>query len=587
MLPDCRSWATQHGAVLFAVNPAEAFGFGLPDASLSSWSDRPSSGVFLGELYRQDRVRAELSAVGVDGGRDDVALVAASYATWGEEAFGRLEGIFCVALWDPDERKLVLYRDATCARSLYWYQGEGWVAVGTRLDILNEVPGLAVKIGAPGLHEYLRFLDISPPNTIFQQIRALEPGQTGRSFGAGVEYRDPGRWRELGSPRVGPGGGNPPPFETCLNELDAALRASVAARLDSAGPTAVFLSGGIDSALLCAIAADLDRDRINAFTVGFEQGRFDETPVAAGIAAYLGIRHHRLCYDDRTYAGAFERFVESVDVPFADPAGLPTWLMFHDCREVADVALDGTGADTLVGVMPARHIRIATQYAARLPAALRRLGTAMLRRIPALAGYTPILDFDLPQNLLIRWHGWSQAEIEALCRTAVSLDQTRFFRLYRQFSASDHFGRYSALLGNLPDDRIHQAAEVTGLRVRFPYWDAEVERIVRGLPQSYRYTEAQPKRLLRALLARYLPRPLWDLPKHGFDFPFVAFLRRDDHALVRRYLDPAILDRFELVRGDLVERYVRQFVRGDDELGFRIWGLVVLFAWLESHSEPR
>jgi asparagine synthase (glutamine-hydrolysing) len=141
------------------------------------------------------------------------------------------------------------------------------------------------------------------------------------------------------------------------------------------------------------------------------------------------------------------------------------------------------------------------------------------------------------------------------------------------------------LLGNLPDDRVHQAAELTSLRVRFPYGDRRVVDLVRGLPLAYRYTDAEPKRLLRALLGRYVPRHLWDVPKHGFDFPFVDVLHYDSHALVRRYLGPRVLERHGLVDPAMVENYAQAFRAGDRSMGFRIWGLVVLFAWLEHHDE--
>jgi asparagine synthase (glutamine-hydrolysing) len=251
---------------------------------------------------------------------------------------------------------------------------------------------------------------------------------------------------------------------------------------------------------------------------------------------------------------------------------------------VVDAVLDGTGADTLLGVMPARHLRIATQYAALLPRALRHAIAGVLRRIPGTAGYAPVFDFDAPEDLLIRWKGWTRDEIAALTGAPVDFGDTRFFRIYRRFAPAEHFERYSALLGNLPDDRVHQAAELTGLKVRFPYWDGRVEQLIRSLPRDYRYTAAEPKRLLRALLGRYVPRHLWDVPKHGFDFPFVALLQYDSFALVRRYLDTGRLKRQGLVEARMVDEYIEAFEAGDSGLGFRIWALVVLFAWLEHHQ---
>ncbi len=580
----CRPWAEQRGGTqLLGIPPVSVFGFAADTEAPQPWSDSRASGVFLGEFYQLETMRADLAAAGMEVAAEPATLIPAGYVAWGAGLFARLEGLFSVVLWDHRQQTLVLYRDGSCARALYWHQGDGWAACATRLDLLASMPGVSKGIAPAGLHEYLRFLDVSPPHTIHAGISALEPGLPAHFDGVALRYA---RQPPVAIPPVAPprlSATETPPFESCVTELDDALRASVAARLNREGPTGVFLSGGVDSTLLCAIAASFDPRAVEAFTVGFQEHGFDETPVAAEIAAHLGVRHHRLIYDQAAYVKGFEALVAGADLPFADPAAVPTLLLFQDCRQVVTAALDGTGADTLVGVMPARYIRIATQYAARLPRALRRAGGALLRRLPGLAAYAKMLEFDAPEDLLIRWKGWSRAEIESLRGAEVRFDHTRFFTIYRQFGHGDHLPRYSALLGNLPDDRIHQAVELTGLRVRFPYWDATVERLIRRLPLSYRYSDAQPKRLLRALLARYLPRSLWDLPKHGFDFPFIPFLQYDDHALVRRYLDPGLLDRHGLVQPEMVGRYTRAFRDGDLGLGFRIWALVVLFAWLEHH----
>lgn len=577
-------WASRRGVrVLFSAGAVVGFATGSRETQLRAWSGNGSCGVVLGELYEPERIRRELGKAGVAAIADDeAALILRAYAAWGESCFRFLDGAFCTVLWDSQRGRLVLYRDATCARSLYWYQGERWAAVASRLDLLTTIPGVGRHIGGKGLHEYLRFLDISPPNTIYADVRAIEAGVPAAFLGDQLTY---GPARAMRRPCVPhrPGSGSPPSFESSVDALDQALHSSVRARLAADFRTGAFLSGGIDSALVCAIAADIDRSSVEGFTLGFQERAYDETPVAQGIAKALGIRHHCFRYKMAEFADAFDSFLAAIDFPFADPAGLPTFLLYHDCRTRVDAVLDGTGADTLLGVMPARYLRIATQYAALLPAALRHAFASIVRYWSPLAGYAPIFDFDAPEELLIRWKGWSRTEIEALCGCPVSFQGTRFFRIYRSFPSNAHFERYSALLGNLPDDRVHQSAEVASLKIRFPYWDERVERLIAGLPLNYRFTQAEPKRILRALLARYVPQPLWDVPKHGFDFPFLKLLRYQNARLVKRYLDCSVTNSYPLFRDEVLRAYVSQFLEGDDKLAFRIWALVVLFGWLSHH----
>lgn len=570
-------WAEgRGGSRVVDAKPLTVIRFGEGSSGPAICRESGVSVVVSGEMYN---LRSASPADRGEAGEDPARLAALAYKSGGDAAFQGLSGLFCGALWDVKRQQLSLFRDGSGARALYWYQGEGWMAAATRLDYLVGMPDVPKGICNVGLHEYLRFLDVSAPNTIYANVQAVEPGMTVHFRRAQVTVSGPAEQPALAQPEADLS------FEDSVSALDAALRTSVARRLAQSRKTGVFLSGGVDSALLCAMAASIDPAGIEAFTVGFDEPAFDEGTVARDISSHLGIRHHCLRYEEADYAGAFAEFCGAVDLPFADPAGLPTLLLFKDCRGIVDTVLDGTGADTLVGVMPARHARLATQYAAALPPALRRVGSSLLRALPGTAGYAPVLEFERPEEVLIRWKGWSRTEIQALCGGDVSLAQTKFYRVYRQFRGGDHLARYSALLGSLPDDRVHQAAEITGLRIRFPYWDGAVEEVIRRMPEGFRYSENQPKRVLRALLARYLPRRIWDLPKHGFDFPFQALLRREDHALVRRYLAPEQLARFGLVDAERVGSYLNRFMQGDDGIAFRIWALVVLHAWLEHHYE--
>ena len=275
------------------------------------------------------------------------------------------------------------------------------------------------------------------------------------------------------------------------------LARAVAERIPKEGTVASFLSGGLDSSLICALANEQAGDRIEAVTVGFHEAPNDESATAARIALHLKIPHRVLRFSLDEYHAAFPAWIASLDFPYADPAGLPTFLAYREVRRTHAVALDGTGADELFAIMPARHVRVAGQYVARLPRGVRAHITHALGRLGPLARYRPLFDFDEPEELLIRWHGWKRREIEALLGEPVSLAHTRFYRLYRSFPASAHLARYSALFDSFPSDRVFQSAAATGLRVRLPFQASPVQEYMRALPMEYRYHPGEPKRLLR------------------------------------------------------------------------------------------
>ena len=505
-------------------------------------------------------------------------IVLAGWQRWATDFLKHADGVFALAL--QADKDLFLYRDASCLVSLHFCVGaHGQVAFATDARSLLGLGWARHGIARRSLHEYLRFGDIAAPATIFEGVRAVEAGQLVRCSPSGVEAM-PG---PVAEPKAAD---SPANFTAAVEALDVHLRRSVQLRLVDAKRPAAFLSGGIDSALICALAARVRPDMM-AVTVGFDGAAHDETPVAARIARHLGLRHEVLRFGHPQYVDAFERLSRQFEQPMADPATPATLLAFEHCREHFDTVLDGTGADEAVGAMPPRHVRLAVEYGSLLPQALRRILVRGMRAIPGIAGYTPILDFEHPADTMIRWRGFTRPEIEALCGEPVSFADTAFYRTFARFPRHAHYERYSALLNAMPCDRLNQATQVSGMRVRYPFLDRDTDRFIRQLRTEWRYLPGQPKRILRALLARYVPAPIWDLPKHGFDFPLQQFLAADDHALVRRYLEAGRwLDR-GLLRADLVRGYARRFMAGDRRLAFRVWALVVLGAWLENHDELR
>ncbi len=504
------------------------------------------------------------------------AAVHALLAAWRQRGTAGLrdfEGRFCCLLHTPGG--LLAYREASGLCSMFVRRAPDgrWMAAET-VDALRAASPSVARIERGSLHEYLRLLDIAAPASFLEGVQALQAGRALRLLPTGAELVEaaPGSARVAGK------------FDTALAEVDARLQRSVARCLGSCSPVAAFLSGGIDSALVCAIAAR-QRPDITALTVGFDGDRHDEAPTAARIAAHLGLRHEVLRFGRQDCLAAFDRMAAGMDQPMADPATMATILAFDHCRGRFDAVLDGTGADEAVGAMPPRHVRLAVEYGSLVPGSLRRLLVRAMRRVPGLAGYTPLLDFEHPAETLMRWKGFTRAEIEELCGEPVSLEHTTFYRTFARFPRGAHFERYSALLDAMPCDRLTQAMKLTGLRVRFPFCARDVDGFLRQLPTEWRHAPGQPKRILRELLARYVPRELWDGPKHGFDFPLHEFLSGDGHMLVQRHvLEGRWLGR-GLLKPEVVRRYARQYIAGDRRLMFRVWALVVLGAWLDRHED--
>jgi asparagine synthase (glutamine-hydrolysing) len=546
-------------------------------AGTASWQAASTSGgpiglALCGEIYNVHELR---DLLGLPAGTTLPEVMAAAWRRWSLGLLPRLNGVFALALRDGDE--LLLYRDPSGLQNLFFSTAHsGQISFATDLGTMRKLPGIGRRLSRRSVHEYLRFLDVAAPHTLFEDVAAVEAGQALRWTVRGISVQ--------AIPPSTADDASPTSFAEAVDRLDEHLQRSVQARLAGAARPAAFLSGGVDSSLLCALAAH-QRPDMTALTVGFDGAPYDEAPIAQRVAARLGIAHEVLRFSREQHLAAFETLGLRMEQPSADPAIPATVLAFDQCRDRFDAVLDGTGADEVVGGIPPRHVRLAVEYGSLLPASARRALAGVLKAMPALAGYAPLVDFEHPADTMIRWRGFTRPEIEALCGAPVSFADTQFYRTFARYPRGAHFERYSALVDVMPCERLNQATLATGMAPRYPYWDMPTARYIRQLRTDYRTLPGEPKRILRTLLARYVPRNLWEAPKHGFDFPLWDFLSADDYQLVRRHLGPGCRLEAAGIRAEPVQAYVRQFTAGDRSLTFRVWALVVLGAWLEGHGD--
>jgi asparagine synthase (glutamine-hydrolysing) len=272
-----------------------------------AWAD-PAGVAFHGELYNLPEIARELS-LAAGAGADTV--LRAGWQRWSTDLLDRLDGVFAIAVRDGSD--LVLYRDPSGMRSLYAQIGDdGRLAFATDVQTLLNLPGTRRRLSRRSLHEYLRFLDIAAPHSIYDGVVAPEAGQAYRWSGGALRVV-PLPARATGAQHA------PATFEKAVEELDACLHRSVERRLAGAARPAAFLSGGVDSALVCAEAARC-RDDMFAVTVGFEGAAYDESAMAERVASHLRMRHDILRFDRREYIAAFERLCREMSQPMADPA---------------------------------------------------------------------------------------------------------------------------------------------------------------------------------------------------------------------------------------------------------------------------
>ena len=520
----------------------------------------------------------------------DTVVVLEALRREGVEALKAFNGMFALAFWDADKRELVLARDRMGIKPLYYAELPGGLAFASELKaLLAFAPLRQRRLDPAAVHAFLHLGYIPHPYSIYQGIRTLPPGHVLR-FRAGKaslesywsldakleEAQRHGAQQPASSP------------EQAEAQLHALLRSSVGFRLQSDVPLGTFLSGGIDSSLVTALAAEQTNRTLHTFSIGFEEAKFDESAYAQKVAAHLGTEHHAYTL---TYAQARERFEDilgTYDEPFGDSSSIPTMLVSELAAQTVKVILTGDGGDeTHLGYGSYTWADRLGKASWRTAAPLLRLGMQhMPSRYQRVAALLDLPEAEhRPSHIFSQeLYAFSRKELSTLLAPLGSANWTM-----RQWSPGQQAGNTSATQQSLfdahhylPDDllvKVDRASMRVGLECRVPLLDHRLVEFAFGLPAEWRAGGGVSKKLLKAILARYVPRELFERPKWGFGLPVGEWLKGPWKGLVEDYLQPTQLEAAGLVNPDLVAQLLRRFRGGEDYLYFRIWLLVLLHRW--------
>jgi asparagine synthase (glutamine-hydrolysing) len=554
--------------------------------------------VFNGEIYNYKAVRAELARRGAPfrTNSDTEVLLRAAECDW-HESVHTLRGMFAFAAWDDTGGRLLLARDRLGKKPLYYVVERGVLYFASSLSTLRDTASKPYDFDVQAIDRYLTLGYIPAPGTVYRDVCKLAAGTRLVLDGGAVRVDQFWDLAAADPPFEGS-------FEDAVDHTDALLQDAVALRLQSDVPLGVFLSGGIDSSLVAAVAARQSPERIHTFSIGMDESEFDESGYAAEVAAHLGTEH-RLFRVTPDLLTALPEMVWHYGEPFADSSALPTWLLSQQTRSFVTVALGGDGGDE--GFAGYEWYRTAHQLrrtargipepafalagsalgglmrtgiplphgAARARRGLRMLGTPHgARRFAAMRS---LFGPDEAQRL---YAGALAAERTQRGDTASAL----LTALYEQAGGTElRRMRYVDVRSYLADcllPKVDVASMAHSLEVRAPLLDQEIVRFALTLPDAYVSGPDGGKRVLRALLSRYVPRALFERPKRGFTLPLKRWLAGPAfHAVESLTQSPALMDT-GWFRPDGIREMVRQHVANERDHSERLYSLLALNAWL-------
>ena len=479
-------------------------------------------------------------------GHSDTEVILEAFEAWGVTATAkRLIGMFALAWWDGRTRTLWLLRDRIGKKPLYYGCFNGTVLFGSELKALMAHPACERTIDRDALAGYLRFGCYSSSRSVLQGIRQLRPGTAvaipaeGYHPGEPVEHVYWDVCDIAARPRPAANGYDP------TDELEDLLSDAVRRRMIADVPLGAFLSGGIDSSTVVALMQKQSTRPVKTFSVGFNEPRYNEAPFAKAVAEHLGTDHTEIYVPPETALDLIPKLPEWFDEPFADASQIPTLLVSELARRQVTVALSGDGGDELFHGYPWYQFGARLGgVAGTLPLAARR-GLAALLTVPSPAAWDSLARLSpgamRPERLGDRAHKlaawislpsqdllfreirslWSEPEL-LVPGAAEQVDP-----IWAGAAASavpDFLDRMAVidLLTYLPDDiltKVDRATMAVSLEGRCPILDHRVIEFALRLPREHKIAGTKTKIVLKNVLARHVPRPLFERPKQGFEVP--------------------------------------------------------------------
>jgi asparagine synthase (glutamine-hydrolysing) len=547
-----------------------------------------------GEIYNYRELMDELRGQGhTFTTHCDTEVLVHLYEERGPDFVQALRGMFAIAIWDARHGRLVLSRDRFGIKPLYYRVADGQLSFASELKALLRQPGFSREIDPSALEAFLAFNSIPAPLTIFSEARKLPAGHTLVAEGGEVELRRYARPTPVSAEQV-----RTEPEEALAEELRGRLRDSVRAHLVSDVPVGVLLSGGIDSAMLTALAAAESGYRVSTFSIGFEEQSFDELELARLVAKRYGTDHHELVLRPDAVE-LLPRLVEAFDEPFGDSSALPTYLVSQLASDTVKVVLSGEGGDELFG---GYYTYVADRLAPRVGRAAPLI-RPLVERLPSSSGR---VSFDYKAKRFVRGahlppverhHAWkeifsldAQDELLSSPRTTDPLDVYR--ARYVETEGSQGLARLQDLdLGiYLVDDllvKTDRASMAHSLEARVPFLDSVVAELALALETKQKVRGFSKKRLLRRAAAPLLPKEIIRGRKRGFSIPVAAWLRGDLAPFARDVLSPEAVERQGYLDPAAVTRVLDDHISGKEDLSRQIWGLLNFTLWFDRYArEP-
>jgi asparagine synthase (glutamine-hydrolysing) len=527
------------------------------------------------------------------GTSSDSEAILEAFSKYGPAFVDKLNGMFVIVIYDKQTRELFLFRDRIGIKPLYYYWDGKNFAFASELKSLALLKQIPHDLHKGAIRSFLHLGYVPTPVSIYKAIHKLDSGCYMK-----VSENNMQTYRYWNIPSKL----QPNVMEDkrmAMVKLSDLLISSVQYQLKSDVPFGIFLSGGIDSSLVTAHAVELSSVKVNTFSIGFEESRYDESQYARKVANYLGTSHHEFIVSYKDAIPLVDKMINIYDEPFADSSAIPTMLVSKLAKQHVTVVLSGEGGDELFfgyGFY---------KWAKRLNNPLVKLfhkpiGYA-LDKIPNNRYKRGAMLFEYSNLKNIRSHIFSQEqyyfseeELGSLLTDDYNKDDSLIHHINSTLLASpiQHTRRHFTMMERqaifdiyyyLKDDlltKVDRASMQYAVETRVPYLDHRIVEFALNLSPHLKYNGQTTKYILKQILYQYVPKQFFERKKQGFSIPMNLWLTKELKYLVDDYLNKSIIEQYGIVNYEEVQKLKADFFTGKNYIYNRLWLLIVLHKWL-------
>ncbi|MES1220715.1 MAG: asparagine synthase (glutamine-hydrolyzing) [Bacteroidota bacterium] len=515
----------------------------------------------------------------------DTEVIIEAFASAGIECVNDFNGMFALAIWDKQEERLFLIRDRLGVKPLYYSYNSGQIVFGSELKAIIPFSGVK-EIDNNSVFNFLHLGYIPGEGTIYANCKKIKPGHYAVLDKNGMKIE---AYWQLENKLTHECLENEKSAKKELNEL---IQSSVEYCLISDVPLGIFLSGGVDSSLIAAVAQSRSSIPVSTFSIAFSDEKYNESKYARQVAEHIHSDHHEFTVTEKEAIPLVEQLLNVYDEPYADSSAIPTMMLSQLTRKHVTVALSGDGGDELFMGYGfyywAKRLSNPLVSAFRKPlgSLLRATGNNRFERASTLFEYSS--DKRKKSHIFSQeQYFFTESEIKKLLNIHGALTIDEEINYHGRSLSWPEQQSFFDIKNYLPEEllvKTDRASMFYGLEVRVPLLDHRLVEFALNLSPSMKLRGNTGKYLLKQVLYDYLPPSIFDRPKWGFAVPLSRWLKADLKYLIDKYLSKQVLEECGLVNVAQVLKLKEDFFSRKDYLYMRLWALIILHKWVKEKS---